>query len=86
MLETKTIEQEALDNPFEGWVTINEASDAVNRNHATVRYWIETGKIAGHPIGSSGLRVVNLEEVKAYSEQALRLNLPKRGKQKKATV
>lgn len=86
MPETETTEEKALDNPFEGWVTVKEASELVNRNHATIRYWIETGKLTSYPIGGKGLRVVNLEEVREYSDQANRLDLPKRGKSKSASV
>lgn len=64
---------EIQENPFEGWVTMQEAGEIVNRNQATVRYWATTGKITAHPIGSRGLQVVNVEEVKEYSKQAQRL-------------
>ncbi len=74
---------EVLDNPFEGWVTFKEAGEIVNRNHSTVRYWAETGKIKSHPIGSSGLRLVNIEEVKEYSSKySYRLDRPKRNQKK----
>lgn len=76
---------EIQENPFDGWVTFQEAGDIVNRNHSTVRYWAETGKITAHPIGSRGLRVVNIEEVKEYStKHAYRLEPEKRGRLKKA--
>lgn len=75
-------DERTTENPFEGWVTVKQASDIVNRNHATIRYWIDTGKIISYPIGEKGLRVVNIEEVKRYSEKANRLNLPKRGSKK----
>ena len=58
---------EIQENPFDGWVTIQEAGEIVNRNQATVRYWATTGKITAHPIGTRGLQVVNVEEVKEYS-------------------
>ncbi|RMG74261.1 MAG: DNA-binding protein [Chloroflexi bacterium] len=74
---------EVFDNPFEGWVTIKEAGEIVNRDHSTVRYWAETGKITCYRIGTGAVRVVNVEEVKEYSKQAKRLDLPKRGKKKK---
>lgn len=78
-------QNETVENPFDGWVTINEASDITNRNHATVCYWIKTGKIRAYPVGSYGLRLVKLDEVKDYSSKAHRLNLPKRGKPKKSS-
>ena len=76
---------EVLDNPFEGWVTIKEAGEIVNRDHTTIRYWVETGKITCYRIGTGAVRVVNVEEVREYSEQANRLNLPQRSKQRKNT-
>ena len=81
MLDTMTNIEE---NPFEGWVTLKEAGQIVNRNHSTVRYWIETGKITAHYIGNSGLRVVNIAEVKEYSaKHSYRLEPEKRGRLKK---
>jgi len=82
MLDTMTNTQE---NPFEGWVTFKEAGEIVNRNHSTVRYWVETGKITAHQIGNSGLRVVNIDEVKEYSaKHSYRLEPEKRGRLKKS--
>lgn len=66
-----------LHNPFEGWVTIKEASNIVNRDHSTVRYWAETGKITCYRIGTGAVRVVNVEEVKEYSKSANRYNSTK---------
>ena len=82
MLNTMTNVQK---NPFEGWVTFKEAGEIVDRNHSTVRYWAETGKITAHPIGSSGLRLVYIEEVKEYSAKySYRLEPEKRGRLKKS--
>lgn len=76
---------QAQENPFDGWVTFKEAGEIVNRNHSTVRYWAETGKITAHPIGSGGLRVVYIDEVKEYSaKHSYRLEPEKRGRLKKA--
>jgi len=73
---------EIQENPFDGWVTMQEAGEIVNRNQATIRYWATMGRITAHPIGTRGLQVVNVEEVKEYSEQAQRLK-PQKGKGKK---
>ena len=73
---------ETQENPFDGWVTIQEAADIVNRNQATVRYWARMGRITAYPIGSRGLQVVNVEEVKEYSEQAQRLTPQKSNSEK----
>lgn len=69
---------EVLDNPFEGWVTLDEASRIVNRDHSTIRFWADTDRITAYRIGNSRVRVVNVEEVKEYSEQATRIETPKR--------
>lgn len=60
-------------NPAEGWVTLNEAGKIVNRDMSTIRYWADNDKIRSYRIGNSGIRIVNVEEVKAYSEYAARL-------------
>lgn len=74
---------EIQENPFDGWVTIQEAGEIVNRNQATVRYWATTGKITAHPVGSRGLQLVNVEEVKDYStNQAYRIKPKKKKKEK----
>ena len=75
---------EIQENPFDGWVTFQEAGSIVNRNQSTVRYWATTGKITAYSIGSYGLQVVNIDEVKEYSaKHAYRLSPKKRGKLKK---
>lgn len=60
-------------NPFEGWVTIEEAAKTVDRPTETVRRWANDGKIEAFNIGESWIRVVNVEEVRMYSEKAPRL-------------
>lgn len=55
-------------NPFEGWTTIEEAAEIVGRGNSTIRYWVEQGFISSYSIGRK-VRVVNIEEVKAYSER-----------------
>jgi excisionase family DNA binding protein len=61
-----------IENPFEGWVTIDEAASTVNRPHSTVRKWVKEGRITAYRIGNSAIRLVFLDEVKEYSKQALR--------------
>ena len=74
-----------MENPFEGWYSYQEAGEIVNRNHSTIRYWAETGKIRAYPIGSKGLCLVHIDEVKEYSENhSYRLPPEKRGGLKKA--
>lgn len=80
MLHTK---EKALDNPVEGWVTLNEASEIVNRDISTIRYWVSKDKIRCYRVGTSAIKIVNVAEVVAYSEQATRLVFSTRGKKKK---
>ena len=54
-------------NPFEGWVTLQEAARMLGREHSTLRYWANKGYIRIHQIGKR-VKVVNFAEVKAYSE------------------
>ena len=76
---------EILENPVEGWVTMKEAGKIVNRETATIRYWANTGKIASFNVGSSPIRIVNVEQVKEYSEKhSYRLPPEKRGRLKKS--
>ena len=60
---------EALDNPFEGWTTIQEAADILGRDQSTIRYWADNGKVACYSVGRK-VRVVNLNEVKNYAESS----------------
>lgn len=71
-----------LDNPFEGWVTLKEAGEIVNRDHSTIRYWADTGKITSYRIGTGSVRVVNVEEVQEYSNQSYRVDRPKGNRKK----
>ncbi|MBZ0292775.1 MAG: helix-turn-helix domain-containing protein [Anaerolineae bacterium] len=71
-----------LDNPFEGWVTLKEAGEIVNRDHSTIRYWADTGKITSYRIGTGSVRVVNVEEVQEYSNQSYRVDRPKSNQKK----
>lgn len=70
-------------NPVEGWVTLNEAGQIVNRDMSTIRYWADKGKIRSYHIGSSAIRIVNVEEVLAYSEKAARLVFANRANKKR---
>jgi excisionase family DNA binding protein len=54
------------DNPFEGWVTVQQAAEAVGRDHKIVGYWADKGYIRAYKVGHR-TRLVNLEEVKAYA-------------------
>lgn len=75
---------EVLDNPVEGWVTLKEAGEIIDRDISTVRYWANSGKITCYRVGTSSIRIVNVQEVKAYSKQSYRLDRPKRSKNKKS--
>lgn len=76
---------EILTNPVEGWVTMKEAGRIINRDTSTVRYWADTGRIACYHVGNSHIRIVNVKQVKEYSEnESYRLPPEKRGRLKKA--
>ncbi len=55
-------------NPFAGWTTIEDAAAMVGRDHSLIRKWANDGSIASYPVGRK-VRVVNIEEVKAYDQQ-----------------
>lgn len=57
-----------LDNPFEGWTTIEEAAQIIGRNKRTVWGWAIKGKISCFPVGKK-MRVVNIEEVREFAEK-----------------
>lgn len=72
-----------LDNPVDGWVTLKEAGEIVNRDISTIRYWVNNNKLACYRIGTSSVRIVNIEEVKEYSvKHSYRLHRTKRKKRK----
>jgi excisionase family DNA binding protein len=54
-------------NPFEGWVTLQEAALIIGRDNSVVRYWAKKGYIKAHKVGRR-TKLVNLEQVKAYAE------------------
>lgn len=74
---------EVFENPVKGWVTMKEAGRIIDRDTSTIRYWAETGKIACFNIGTSNIRIVNVEQVKEYSaNHSYRLDRPKRSQKK----
>ena len=76
---------EVIENPVEGWVTMKEMGRIINRDTSTIRYWADTGKIASFNVGTSHIRIVNVEQVKEYSENhSYRLPPEKRGRLKKS--
>jgi len=73
-----------VDNPVDGWVTMKEAGRIIDRDTSTIRYWAENGKIACFNVGTSNIRIVNVEQVKEYSSKySYRLDRPKRNQKKK---
>jgi excisionase family DNA binding protein len=70
-------------NPFVGWTTLEEAAEMIGRDRSTVRYWAEHGKIACYPVGRR-VRVVNIQEVKTYSEEVSQRK-PGSGRYRKTT-
>lgn len=60
--------EQVKSNPFEGWTTIEEAAEIVGRQKATLHYWAKHGSIEAHYVGRK-VRLVNIEEVKAYAEK-----------------
>lgn len=61
-------EKPKLENPFEGWASIDEAARIVGFNRTTVTYWADQGYITAYPVGQR-MRVVNLEEIRNYAEE-----------------
>jgi hypothetical protein len=75
---------EIFENPVDGWVTMKEAGRIIDRDTSTIRYWAENGKIACFNVGTSNIRIVNVEQVKEYSSKySYRLDRPKRNQKKK---
>jgi excisionase family DNA binding protein len=70
--------QQTLPNPVVGWTTIDEAAKIVERDHSTVRHWANGGKISCYRVGNTTIRLVNIDEVKAYSRKAIRIKRTKR--------
>lgn len=59
-----------LEEVFKTWTTMKGAADLTERDHSTIRYWADTGKIRSFSLALSNIRVVNIEEVVEYSKQA----------------
>lgn len=57
-----------LDNPFEGWTTIEEIADMIGRDKTTVHSWAKRGLISCFQVGRK-MRVVNIEEVREFAEK-----------------
>jgi hypothetical protein len=55
-------------NPFDGWTTIEEAALIIRRDKTLIRYWANRGYITSWSVGRK-VRLVNLEEVRAYSQK-----------------
>jgi len=58
----------ALDNPFIGWTTINDAADIIGRDKEVLRFWAAKGWITCYPVGKK-MRVVNIDEVRSFSNK-----------------
>ena len=71
-----------LEDFFTCWTTMKDAANIVGRDHSTIRYWADNGKIRSFNLGSSNVRVVNIKEVQEYSEQANRLDMSKRSRKR----
>ncbi len=70
MSDTNTIIEAKLENPVEGWVTIQEAADIIGFSGNAVSYWADQEYITAFPIGTTRkIRIVFLEQVKAFAEE-----------------
>lgn len=56
-------------NPFVGWTSLEEVAQLIGRDNATVRGWANKGWITSFTIGRR-IRLVNIDEVKAFAEKA----------------
>ena len=56
-----------LDNPFEGWTTIQEAADIIGRRKTTVASWANKGWVSCFPVGRK-VKLVYVEEVRDFAE------------------
>ncbi len=65
---TMQVTAKVLDNPFEGWTTIEEAAQLIGREKVTIRGWANKGWISCFYVGRK-VRVVNIEEVREFSEK-----------------
>lgn len=53
-------------NPFEGWVSLEEAAEIVGRDKTTIRSWANRGKVQSYMVGRR-VRVVSIEEVQKFA-------------------
>lgn len=53
-------------NPFEGWVSLEEAAELVGRNKNTIRSWADRGRVRSYMVGRR-VRVVSVEEVLKFA-------------------
>lgn len=57
-----------LDNPFEGWTTIEEAAELIGRRKSTIGYWANKGWVSCFSVGRR-VKLVNIDEVREFAEQ-----------------
>lgn len=75
----------ALNNPFMGWVPLDEAAQIVGWSRSAVTYWADQGYIDCFPVGQR-VRVVNVDQVKEYAAErrkSRKHNRPRRKRQTK---
>jgi predicted site-specific integrase-resolvase len=56
-----------IENPFEGWTTVEDAAGLIGRSKHTLYSWVKTGKITCFSVGKK-IMVVNIEEVRNYAQ------------------
>ena len=59
---------QTVDNPFEGWVPLDEAAQIVGFSRTAVRYWADQGYIQAHTVGQR-IRLVHVDEVTTYANE-----------------
>jgi|GEM_PF-2067647 len=64
MSDKPTIEE----NPFVGWVPLDEAAQIVGFSQTALRYWANQGYVQAYQVGQR-VRLVNVEEVTAYAAE-----------------
>lgn len=66
MSETRSV----ASNPFDGWVSLEDAAQIVGFSRTALRYWADQGYIQAYVVGQKmRLRLVNVDEVTAYAEE-----------------
>jgi hypothetical protein len=66
--ETMQATARVLDNPFEGWTTIEEAAELIGRRKSTIGYWANKGWVSCFSVGRR-VKLVNIDEVRDFAEQ-----------------